>query len=129
MSGVKAVRNTFAIVATIALAAGLFAPQASAAMSQDEVRSALESQYPVKVLKITEDTENDKPVYRVTMMFEGGNFNSAFQVNTIVVDAETGKPLIQYENNLGARRQAAGARTFETNRNESGSALRGHVWR
>ena len=92
-------RITSAIVATVVLAAGLFAPQASAAMSREDVRSAIEDQFPVKVLKITEDTVSDKPVYRVTMMFEGGDYNTAFQVNTIVVDAETGKPLIQFQNN------------------------------
>jgi hypothetical protein len=37
----------------------------------------------------------------------GGDFNEAFQVNTIVIDAETGQLIIQYRQGPGGLRSAA----------------------
>lgn len=110
-----------ALCTGFAVAIGFSAGSATAAMSPDAVKSAIEGEYPVKVLKVTEDKVGEKPVYRVTMMFNGGNFNTAFQVNTIIVDAETGKPISQFGS-------ASGARTFETNR-QTTNAINGTIRR
>lgn len=114
--------------AALVLGIGLGAGSALAAMSPDEVKSAIEGEYPVKVLKVTEATVGEKPVYRVTMMFNGGNFNSAFQVNTIVVDAETGKPIVQFGSAPTGHNTASGARSFETNRQKT-NAINGTIRR
>ncbi len=81
-------------LATIALAglAGLAAPSApaSAAMPNDEVKAEVEKTYNVVVLRIKETELAGKPALAVTVMNKGGNDNRAFQVNTLLIDPDTG---------------------------------------
>jgi len=117
-----------AISAAFAAVIGLGAGSALGAMTPDAVKSAIEGEYPVKVLKVTEATVGDKPVYRVTMMFNGGNFNTAYQVNTIIVDAETGKPIVQFGSAPTGHNTASGAPRYETNR-QTINAINGNIRR
>ena len=52
-------------------------------------------------------TEQGRSAYAVTIMNRGGAFNEAFQVNTLVIDAETGRPIIQYHQGLRGLQPAA----------------------
>jgi hypothetical protein len=64
---------------------------AEAAMSKDQVAAKI-----VKVLRVEPATDNGKAIFAVTVMSGGGDWNHAFQVNTIAVDATTGQPVVQY---------------------------------
>jgi len=74
-----------------------------AAMSQAQVRAAVEKDYDVKVIKITAGVASNRPVFYVKIMYKGGNFNTAFQVNTIVIDAKTGKRVSQFRHKSSGR--------------------------
>ena len=67
----------------------------------------METQYGVKVLRIKPMTEQGRSAFAVTIMNPGGDFNEAFQVNTIVIDAETGRPVVQYRQGPGGLEPAA----------------------
>ncbi len=89
--------------ATLALGAG----PVGAAPSVDQVKQQVETRYGVKVLRIKPMTEQGRSAFAVTIMNPGGAFNEAFQVNTIVIDAETGRPIIQYRQGPGGLKPAA----------------------
>jgi hypothetical protein len=67
-----------------------------AAASGDQVKRNIEARFPVQVLKIRETTVDGRAAFVVTVMNQGGAFNEAFQVNTLVVSAETGKLMPQF---------------------------------
>ena len=77
------------------------------ALSADQVRRQVETRYGVKVLRIKPMTEQGRSAFAVTIMNPGGDFNEAFQVNTIVIDAETGRLIIQYRQGPGGLEPAA----------------------
>ncbi len=107
---------------TLAAAGG-----AEAAMSKDEIKAAIEKEYGVTVLRMQETEEDGRPAYRVTMMNAGGDFNDAFQVNQIVVDAETGRPIPAFRHRASGYRGPE-AQIEDTNRQRP-DALRSGVWR
>ena len=71
------------------------APDAMAA-SKEQVRSSIEKTFGVKVLRIRDMLSEGRAAFAVTIMNPGGNFDEAFQVNTIVVDRATGKLISQF---------------------------------
>ena len=77
------------------------------ALSADQVKRQVETRYGVKVLRIKPMTEQGRSAFAVTIMNPGGVFNEAFQVNTIVIDAETGRLIIQYRQGPGGIEPAA----------------------
>ncbi|MFP6734907.1 MAG: PepSY domain-containing protein [Rhodospirillales bacterium] len=80
------------------------APRPSwALMSEAQVRAAVENDYDVKVIKITPGIDTERVVFYVRIMYNGGNFNTAFQINTIVIDAETGKRIAQFRHGSSGR--------------------------
>jgi hypothetical protein len=88
----------------LAIAAPLLAARAAPAetLSTDKVGEAVAQRYGVQVLRVTPVEVNGAPAYAVVVMNPGGNFNEAFQVNTLVVDAATGALVSQF------RHRAAG---------------------
>lgn len=122
-------KNTMLAGACVAVVAALATAPAEARMSKAEVARALEQTYPVRVLaKYTKAAQFDgKPVYEVKVMNAGGDFNAAFMITTLVVDADTGKLLSVFRHRESGYVQAdAGARI--PNR-QSPDALRGIPWR
>ncbi len=95
-------------------AVSLAAP-AWAAMSPDQVSAMIAEVYGVTVLRVEPVTEDDQSAYIVTIMNPGGDFNAAFQVYRIVVDAETGKLIPQFRH-LRSGHQYSGTRTWTTER-------------
>ena len=83
------------LLATALLASGLaLSPGAGAAeLSAAQVGQQIAQTYPVQVLRVRDLEFDGRTVYAVTVMTKGGDFDGAFQVNTIIVDAETGKPI------------------------------------
>ncbi len=62
-------------------------------LSPDELKQQIEQTYPVHVLGIRAIKADGKAAYAVTVMNRGGDFNNASQVNTFIVDADTGAPI------------------------------------
>ena len=115
------------LAAVVASAAILPAAPALAAMSADQVAAAIAEAYGVGVLKVVAAEHEGRTVYRVTIMNPGGDFDEAFQVNTLLVDADTGKLV------SGFRHRASGyepsqAAAFETNRHAPDSSSWGFLW-
>ncbi len=85
-----------------------------AEMSVDAVIQKIEADSAVTVLRVKPMTDGGRRVFAVTVMNPGGDFNEAFQVNTIVIDAETGQPIMQYRQGSGGLRPAAPPVSFRT---------------
>ena len=116
------------VLALTAWLAQLAVPSsAKAAMTQSQVAAATEKSYDVRVLKIYADKENGKSLFRVKVMYNGGNWNTAFQVNTIVIDAETGERVAQFKHQSSGR-SLPGNYDSMPNR-QPPDALRRHIWR
>lgn len=111
----------------LALAVGLTSANALAEADASEVRAAIEKQYKVKVLKINAVTVDGKSAFKVTVMYPGGDFNTAFQVNTLIVDATTGKTVSQFRHISSGHVSAAGGDT--TPNRQPVDALRAKPWR
>lgn len=121
------IERKFLFASLVASMALLPAANAAAAMSKDQVSAQVAKEFGVQVLDIRPDTVDGKSVFIVKVMFLGGNFNSAFQVNTWVVDADDGKRISQFQH-LSSGQQRAGGLNAHANRQRA-NALRGHIWR
>lgn len=117
----------FLFASLVAAMALLPAASADAAMSKDQVSAHVAKEFGVQVLDVRPDTADGKAVFIVKVMFLGGNFNTAFQVNTWVVDAEDGKRISQFQH-LSSGQKRAGGHDAHANRQRA-NALRGHIWR
>ena len=116
------------VLALTAWLAQLAVPSsAKAAMTQSQITAAIEKSYDVRVLKIYADKENGTSVFRVKVMYNGGDWNTAFQVNTIVIDAETGERVAQFKHQSSGR-SLPGNYDSMPNR-QPPDALRRHIWR
>ncbi len=83
-----------------------------AAMSEDQVRTAIERDYGVQVLRVSPGTADGRNVFMVTVMNPPGDFNEAFQVNTLVIDAETGRLVPQFRHLPSCQRFSGAALNF-----------------
>ena len=63
----------------------------SAATSESEAARMIEETYDVEVLRTRAGQIDGRAVWLLTVMNKGGDFNTAYQVNTLAVDQETGK--------------------------------------
>lgn len=92
------------------------APNALAA-SKAEVKAMIEKTYGVKVLRIDDTRANDLDAFAVRVMNPGGNFNEAFQINTLVVDKRTGRLISQFRHLSDGRvgRSGGGGRDLSEN--------------
>ncbi len=115
---------------TLAVAglAMLIAAAAQAKMTEAEVRASLEQRYPIKVLRVTVTEVNGKGVFAVTVMNRGGDFNSAFLVTTLVVDADTGELVSVFGHRTSGYRLSDGG-VRAPNRQPADAARGGFVWR
>ena len=119
---------------TVALAAGIIIastmPQlAQAAMSAQDARASVERQFGVKVLKVAIGNLAGKAVVLLTVMSPGGDTNSAFQVNRLAVDPETGKLVSGFRHRRSGYDYAEGDGANETNRQPTGVLRQGWNWR
>ncbi len=104
------------------------AAPAWAAMSADEVAAAIAETYGVTVLRVVPAKDDGRSVFRLTIMNPGGDFDEAFQVNTLLVDADTGK-LVSGFRHRASGYEASQAASFETNRHAPDTLSWGFVWR
>ena len=106
----------YCAAAAVLIALALATP-AAARVPVDEVKASIERDYGVDVLRIVEVEIAGRTIYAVTVMNPGGDFNEAFQVNTLAVDPDTGALILQ-------DRLEAGAGTPRTIDEGSGAAMR-----
>lgn len=112
------------------LAAGIGScPSAAAAgLTPDQARARVESEFGVQVLKVQRAERDGKPIYLITVMNPAGDFNNAFQVNTLAVDAATGRLLPTFHQLPSGRAEnEAPSRTFD--RQPEDAFRRGFSWR
>ena len=105
-----------------------WAMPAWAEMSADEAGRAVADEFGVDVLKVEAGIEDKARVYLVTFMTPGGDFNGAFQVGTVMVDAATGSLVSQFRH-LPSGYRLSGASSYEESAGPADSAQRGVVWR
>ncbi len=79
-----------ALGAALILASVLGASPAGALMSEAEVSRMIAEAYGVRVLRVRAARRGETWVWLVTVMNPPGDFNEAFQVNTLAVDQDTG---------------------------------------
>ncbi len=85
-------RKLILVGATLALAL-MLRPGAAAALTKEEAERKVAETYGVEVIaKKTRAGEIDgRPVWFLTVMNPGGDFNAAFQVTTLAVDRDSGE--------------------------------------
>jgi len=93
-------RGYLAAAMAALIAAGILAAPATAAMTADQIKKQVESSSGGKVLKIEPREVGTLKAYAVTIMNAGGNANHAFQVYTVIVDAENGTIVPEHRLNL-----------------------------
>lgn len=89
-------RGVGGVVVAVAIATwGAFCAVAPAAAQvtpgAEKALKAIEAEYGVKVLKVRAVTVNGRAAFEAIVMNPAGNYNEAFQVNRLVVDAATGE--------------------------------------
>ena len=97
-------------------------------LSPDELKRQIEQTYPVQVLGIRAVKADGKAAYAVTVMIRGGDFNDAFQVNTFIVDADTGVPISVFRHLASGYVLSDGGKR-DTNRQWPDAAQAGSTWR
>ena len=63
----------------------------AAAVTESEAVRMIEETYDVEVLRARAGEIEGRQVWLLTVMNQGGDFNTAFQVNILAVDQDTGK--------------------------------------
>lgn len=99
MRAARTGRSSIAWCAAVAIFGAVLAAGAQpgqAAMSADQVKRQVASEFNVRVLKVRSIKDEGQAAFAVVIMNDGGDFNEAWQVNTIVVDADTGKLIRQF---------------------------------
>ncbi len=81
------------LLVALGLAAGTVWSGVARALAPEEVAARIASTYGVEVLRVREVEGNGRRLFAVTVMLPGGDRNDAFQVGTLLVDAETGEPV------------------------------------
>ena len=115
--------------AAAVLAAVIGVPSAAdAQVSAQQASRQFAEAYGVQVLKVRTGEIDGKRVYLLTVMNPKGDFNEAFQVNTVAVDAGTGNLI------AGFRHRSSGydanqAPSFRPNLNSADTLSWGFVWR
>lgn len=121
-------RKILCILAAVAVFPSVLSGASAAALSESQIRAVIENAYDAKVLKIYPGEDNGRSVYFVKVMFNGGNYNTAFQVNTLVIDANTGKRISQFRHGSSGR-SLPGNYDSRPNRQSPDALRSGHIWR
>ncbi len=84
-------RGPLAVLALVLIAAVAAPSAAGAQVSARQASKKFAETYGVKVLKTRAGTIGGRRVHLLTVMNPKGDFNEAFQVTTVAVDAATGR--------------------------------------
>lgn len=116
-----------AIAAIVVVGLAMPAP-AFSATTADQAGKQVAKSFGVQVLKVRPGKIDGRKVFLVTVMNPKGDFNEAFQVSTLVVDAATGK-LVSGFRHRPSGQDANQAPSYIPNRQKSESLREGFVWR
>ena len=116
-----------AIAAIVAAGVAMPTP-ALGAVSADQAGKRVAKSFGVKVLKVRPGKIDGRQVFLVTVMNPKGDFNEAFQVSTVVVDAATGK-LVSGFRHRSSGHDSNQAPSYTPNRQESKFLRQGFTWR
>jgi hypothetical protein len=84
------------LAVALALSAGWPGGALAQVKSPADLAAEIEKSRGVKVLKLKETRIDGRTAYIVSVMNLGGDSNAAFQVEQILIDAETGAPIPTY---------------------------------
>lgn len=114
----------------LALVGALFVAtvQPASAITSDQAAKQVAESYGVEVLKVREGEVAGRPAWLVTFMTPGGNSNSAFQVNTIALDRDSGEPISAFQH-TPAGYELPGASDYNTRLERQPEAMRSGAWR
>ena len=98
-------------------AAAAVLPGQAAALTADEVRAKIQESYKVRVLRVEATKHGDAEAFWVYVMKPGGNYNDAFAVVRLLVDAASGDLISPFKHRSDGY-DNRGARAHETNRND-----------
>lgn len=93
---------------------------AEALMSKKDAKARIEKDLGVQVLRLREADVEGRPAFAATIMNPGGNYNAAFQVNTVVLDRRTGTLIHRF----GQNGQDPESGTVHSTREDSGPVIR-----
>lgn len=90
--------STLVALPLAAHAAQPYKPAAPAGVDQtaQKLTQEITQRYGVQVLRADRELLDGKPVYRMVVMNPGGDFNEAYAVHTLVVDAASGALVPQF---------------------------------
>ncbi len=115
-------------VLALGLAVAALPTPGSAAMGEAEAVKMIEATFDVQVLRVRAQQVGDRPAWLLTVMNRGGDFNTAFQVNTLAVDRETGKLLPAVRHGASGY-EPSGADRREDKVGVRPDAIRSRPWR
>lgn len=121
-------RAALLLAALLAGGGALSASAAAAELTPDEVRARIAREFGVEVLKVEPTRRDGRPAYRVTVMNPPGNFNEAFQINVLLVDAGTGDLLPAFRHRPSGRDDNQ-ASSRSADRQPDDAFRRGFSWR
>ncbi len=122
------VRATLVVaLALVVLVAGVPSP-ADAQITTRQVSRQFAKEYGVQVLKARTGKIDGKRVYLLTIMNPKGNFNEAFQVSTVAVDAKTGRLVSGFRHRADGR-VSNQSPVYAPNRQPTESLSLGTTWR
>ena len=91
-----AIPQAVAITLSVGISLG-GTPASAQQLTGEAAAQKVAETYGVEALRVQEMRAADgRPAYAVTVMAPGGDFNGAFQVTTLLVDARTGELISQY---------------------------------
>ena len=112
-------------------AALLLAPAPAGAQGQktaEQVSAEIAQRYKTQVLRVTPVSNDGKPAFAVRVLSPGGDYDDAFRVVTLVVDAGTGELIPQFRHRTSGS-DASGALMRLPGADGSGDAIRRETFR
>lgn len=116
------------LMLAVAIAVSALPATGRAAIGKSEAVKMIEKAFDVEVLRARAGQIDGRGVWLLTVMNRGGNFNTAYQVNTLAVDRDTGK-LVPAFRHTESGYVLPGADTREGKVDERPDAARTGAWR
>ncbi len=118
-------QSSASALALILVAAWLLASPTAAqgVLSPEQVSKRIAATFGVRVLRVRRSEHAGRSTYAVTVMNPGGNYNEAYQVNTLMVEPETGTLISQFRH-LPAGYRLSGAPLNSTTTEGDGAVIR-----
>lgn len=76
----------------------------SRAQTLGEIKERIEGDYGVDVLGMRRVVRGGRKLVAVSIMSPGGNFNDAYQINVLLVDPDTGRPIPLFRHDVSGYR-------------------------